>query len=154
MPTPNENQSENTQNVNTQQLQSNTNAKNTTTPPPSVDKNAQSGFNDWLNKGSQLLIQGGQIVGAVTQQRQSSGIAQQRQAIKNACGRRPLIGRKRKEEYRQCAERVVGGSATPYVQVDENKTLSEGSSTSPLIIGVGVLALGIVGFLIYKKYKK
>jgi len=128
---------------------------NTTTSAPSGDKNQQGGLNDWLNKGSQLIVQGGQIVGAISQQRQASGVAQQRQAIKNACGRKPLFSRKRKEEYRKCAEGVIGSNTDNTGNIDDTKTLGGGGgSTSPILIGVGVLALGVIGFLLYKKYKK
>ena len=130
---------------------------NTTTSAPSGDKNQESGLNEWLNKGSQLIIQGGQIVSAISQQRQTSGVAQQRQAIKNACGRKPLFGRKKKEEYRKCAEGVIGSTTTDTNTggTDDTKTLGGGGgSTSPILIGVGVLALGVIGFLLYKKFKK
>jgi len=53
-----------------------------------------------------LLKTGVQVAGGVAQQRAASGKSAARQERIAACGRKPLFGKKRKEEYRKCVEQA------------------------------------------------
>jgi hypothetical protein len=120
------------------------------------------GTSSWGSLDSILGIgtQVAQIGGAVSYQRQQSGAAGRRQSRVAQCGRRPLIGRQRKDEYRKCIADYNAGTQTPIGggQVgggDENKNLGGGGS-SPMRfvwIGLALVVVGGIGYMLYKKSK-
>jgi len=70
----------------------------------------------------------------------------------NPCGRKPLFGKRKKEEWQQCtnswvASQVDKGIPQPYIE-------ETGRNYRPLIIGAVVIAIGVIGVIIYKKMNK
>lgn len=107
-----------------------------------------------------LATQGAQIAGAVNYQRQQSGASVRRQSRVAQCGRRPLIGRRRKDEYRKCIADYNAGMQTPMAQTgggDVNKSIgNEGGGSSAMrfvLFGLAIALVGGVGYLLYKKSK-
>lgn len=133
------------------------NAVSATQSPASAqmgaDKNASSGLNSLLN----LASQGAQIAGSIRYQRQQSGASARRQSLIAQCGRRPLFGRERKEEYRKCKADYEASLLTPVgsqviSQDDVNKNIGgQGGSMRFVLIGVGVLAIGAIAYLALRK---
>jgi LPXTG-motif cell wall-anchored protein len=120
------------------------------------------GTSSWGSLDSILGIatQGAQIAGAVNYQRQQSGASARRQSRVAQCGRAPLIGRRRKEEYRKCIAEYNAGTQTPIVQTgggDVNKGLGndgDGNSSMKFVLfGLAIALVGGVGYLLYKKSK-
>lgn len=97
---------------------------------------------------TQLLTTGLQITGSIRQQRQASGAAANRQARIAACGRRPLFGKARKEVYDECLKQAMGG----VTYIPSSSTPPRRNNTM-LFVGLGVVALGVVGYIIYKRNK-
>lgn len=136
------------------------NAVTSTQSPASAQnevKNEASGLNSILN----LATQGAQIAGTIKYQRQQSGASARRQTLIAQCGRAPLIGRDRKEEYRKCKANYEAGltantTTTTTTNTNDNKNLSNdegGSSMKFVWIGLAVVALGGIGYMLYKKSK-
>ena len=96
---------------------------------------------------TQLLTTGLQIGGRISQQRRASGASANRQARLAACGRRPLFGRARKEAYEKCLANAQGGGGGGYFPPPPPQ------SNTLLFVGVGVVLLGIVGYVIYRRNK-
>ena len=114
--------------------------------------NEASGLNSILN----LASQGAQVVGAIKYQRQQSGASARRQSLIAQCGRAPLIGRKRKSEYRKCKADYEASLLAPIGGGDGggdiNKNIGGGGSSMKFVyIGLGVLALGGIAYLALKK---
>lgn len=107
---------------------------------------------------------GKDIIGAIAQQRQQSGAAAARQARIAACGRKPLLGitkkqKKRKQEYAKCAENAIreANAANRSVNIppDGGGGEEEGSNTMMYVgIGLGIIVLGVVGFVLIRKFGK
>jgi hypothetical protein len=106
-----------------------------------------------------LLNTGLQATATIVGQRAASGKSASRQARIAACGRKPLLGKKKKEAYRKCVEQAQGqgavgqrsGDVPPYIPPSDEG----GSNTMMYVgIGVGVIVLGVVGFILYKKFGK
>ncbi len=118
-----------------------------------ADKNASSGLNSLLG----LASQGAQIAGSIRYQRQQSGASARRQSLIAQCGRRPLFGRERKEEYEKCKANYEASLLTPVgsqvgSQGDVNKNIGgQGGSMRFVLIGVGVLAIGAIAYLALRK---
>lgn len=80
-------------------------------------------------------------------------------AIKTACGKRPMIGKERKESYRMCALNVLesygGGGRSMNNQTttwSDDSNTQKGMSTGAIVgIGVGVLAIGTLIVLLVRK---
>lgn len=112
-----------------------------TTPP------ASTGFNADLFQS--ILTSGLAVTGAVAANRRASGASSSRQQRIAACGRKPLFGRARKEEYEKCvanAQRGADLSTQMYVPPAppaRNNTL--------LFVGLGVVAVGAAAFFILRK---
>lgn len=136
MPTPTEGQSANTQNVNTQQVQSDTDAKNN------------------LDTILSIGVKASQIAGAITQQRKSSGKSASRQDRIAKCGRAPIFGRAKKEEYRKCVASLGGETMTDGDVNKSNYTPPPPtgmSTTTKLLIGFGAIAVGLLAYKYFKK---
>jgi hypothetical protein len=118
-----------------------------------TDKNQTSGLNSILN----LASQGAQIAGSIKYQREQSGASARRQSLIAQCGRAPLFGRERKEEYRKCKADYQTSLLTPVGgqvggQGDINKNIGgQGGSMRFILIGVGVLAIGTIAYLALRK---
>jgi hypothetical protein len=102
------------------------------------------------------LLQGAQVAGAIKYQRQQSGASARRQSLIAQCGRAPLIGRKRKSEYRKCKADYEASLLAPIGGGDGggdiNKNIGGGGSSMKFVyIGLGVLALGGIAYLALKK---
>lgn len=81
-------------------------------------------------------------------------------AIRSACGKKPLIGKDKKERYEACAKRVIdaymsqfkaapsssGGTQVIYRDRDRKKT-----NLTPLWIGLGVVAVAGLAFYLYRR---
>jgi hypothetical protein len=126
-------------------------ASTASTSTQNAINNEASGLNSLLN----LASQGAQVAGAIKYQRQQSGASARRQSLIAQCGRAPLIGRQRKEEYRKCkADYEASLLRTQTQNLDENKNLlndESGSSMKFVWIGLGVIALGGIAYLALKK---
>jgi len=123
-----------------------------TTSTQNAINNEASGLNSILN----LASQGAQIAGSIKYQRQQSGASARRQSLIYQCGRAPLIGRQRKDEYRKCKADYEASLLAPIggggIVGDENKNIGGGGSSMKFVyIGLGVLALGGIAYLALKK---
>ena len=125
----------------------------TATQSPASNQN-RVGLDDIMG----IATTGAQIAGAVGYQRQQSGASARRQSRIAACGRRPLIGRRRKDEYRKCiADYNASLNAPPIVDYssDANKNIGgqtqSGSSMKFVWIGLGVVAIGAIAYLAFRK---
>jgi len=133
-----------------------------TTPTSSTATQQTGGTSSWGSLDSILGVatQAAQIGGAINYQRQQSGATARRQSRVAQCGRAPLIGRRREEEYRKCIANYNAGTQTPIGggQVgggDVNKNIGGGGS-SPMRfvwIGLALAVVGGVGYMLYKKSK-
>ena len=123
-----------------------------TTSTQNAINNEASGLNSILN----LASQGAQIAGSIKYQRQQSGASARRQSLISQCGRAPLIGRQRKDDYRKCKADYEASLLAPIggggIVGDENKNIGGGGSSMKFVyIGLGVLALGGIAYLALKK---
>jgi hypothetical protein len=129
----------------------------TSTQSPASAQNAVNNEASGLNSILNLASQGAQIAGAINYQRQQSGASARRQTLISQCGRKPLFGRDRKDEYRKCKADYQASVLTPVGgqvegQGDVNKNIGGGSSSMKFVyIGLGVLALGGIAYLALKK---
>jgi hypothetical protein len=125
-----------------------------TSTTQSQSTTTQGGGSD-LDTLLSIGVKASQIAGAVTQQRKSSGKADIRQERIAKCGRAPLFGKKRKEEYRKCTASLQTSTTTE--GGDDEKSIntppppSGMSMTTKIFIGLGLVA---VGFVAYKYFKK
>lgn len=137
-------------------LASSPNATNTAFQSPASAQNADKNQTSGLNALLGLVTQAVQIGGAVKYQREQSGASARRQTLISQCGRAPLIGRQRKEEYRKCKADYQASLLAPIggggIVADENKNIGGGGSSMKFVyIGLGVLALGGIAYLALKK---
>ena len=107
----------------------------------------------------ELLTAGLVVGGTVARQRQQSGASANRQARIAACGRKPLFGKKKKAAYNQCLAIAQGGSMpnSPMTPPDFRSGEGDGGDNKTMQyvgIGLGVVVLGVVGFILYKKFGK
>lgn len=128
------------------------------TQSPASAQNSVNNEASGLNSILGLASQGAQIAGAINYQRQQSGASARRQTLISQCGRKPLFGRDRKDEYRKCKADYETSLLTPVggggQGGDENKNLGDeqrSSSMKFVYIGLGVLALGGIAYLALKK---
>ena len=85
--------------------------------------------------------------------------------IKATCGARPLVGKEKKEKFRQCSAQVETNykaeiqrqldieGAKAQAEIEKAKSLqgNQGSSNTPIFIGIGaVVVIGLVIFLMRK----
>ncbi|NBX73333.1 MAG: hypothetical protein EBQ89_03440 [Alphaproteobacteria bacterium] len=104
-----------------------------------------------------LLRTGVQATSTIAGQRAASGKSALRQERIASCGRKPLFGRKKKEEYRKCVEEAGIGmtKSTPSDLMPPSLPEEEGSGNMKFVyIGLGILALGVISFIVYKKFGK
>jgi hypothetical protein len=103
-----------------------------------------------------LLNTGLQATATVVGQRAASGRSAARQARIAACGRKPLFGKKKKEAYRQCLEEAQGGGDTRSGDFPPPPSSDGGGSNTMMYVGIGlgVVVLGVVGFVLYRKFNK
>jgi hypothetical protein len=128
----------------------------TATQSPASAQNAVNNQASGLNSILGLASQGAQIAGSVRYQRQQSGASARRQSLISQCGRAPLFGRDRKDEYRKCKADYQASLLAPIggggIVEDENKNIGGGGSSMKFVyIGLGVLALGGIAYLALKK---
>jgi hypothetical protein len=123
----------------------------TTTTASGVDKNDSSGLNSLLN----LATQGAQIAGSIRYQRQQSGASANRQTRIAQCGRKPWFGKAKKEAYQKCLDDANKPLPSDVNGGNDNKNLgvTRGSSMKFVWIGLAVVALGGIGYILYKKSK-
>jgi hypothetical protein len=131
-------------------------ASTSTTASTSSTQNAVNNEASGLNSILNLASQGAQIAGSVKYQRQQSGASARRQSLIAQCGRAPLLGRQRKNEYRKCKADYQASLSAPIGGGDSggdiNKNIGGGSSSMKFVyIGLGVLALGGIAYLALKK---
>jgi LPXTG-motif cell wall-anchored protein len=123
----------------------------TTTLPAAAPTGADKSFplDALLNTGIQVAAQ----IGAV---RQASGAAASRRERIAACGRKPLLGRKKKEAYRKCvadlnASRAGGGGGNRSFDMPPQAPQQSNTMTY-VLIGLGVLLVGgVTIFLLRRK---
>jgi LPXTG-motif cell wall-anchored protein len=103
-----------------------------------------------------LLNTGLQATSTIVGQRAATGKSASRQARIAACGRKPLFGKKKKEEYRKCLEQAQGGADTRSNDFPPPSTSDEGGNNTMMYVGIGlgVIVLGVVGFFLYRKFNK
>jgi hypothetical protein len=103
-----------------------------------------------------LLNTGLQATATVVGQRAASGRSASRQARIAACGRKPLFGKKKKEEYRKCLEQAQGGVDTRSGDFPPPPSSNGGGNNTMMYVGIGlgVIVLGVVGFVLYRKFNK
>jgi LPXTG-motif cell wall-anchored protein len=105
-----------------------------------------------------LLNTGLQATSTIVGQRAASGRSAARQARIAACGRKPLFGKKKKEAYRQCLEQAQGqgGGDTRSGDFPPPPSSDGGGSNTMMYVGIGlgVVLLGVVGFVLYRKFNK
>jgi hypothetical protein len=103
-----------------------------------------------------LLNTGLQATSTVVSQRAASGRSASRQARIAACGRKPLFGKKKKEEYRKCLEQAQGGVDTRSGDFPPPPSSNGGGNNTMMYVGIGlgVIVLGVVGFVLYRKFNK
>lgn len=125
------------------------------TPAPAPE--AKKGSNVPIDE---LLQVGLQVGGTIARQRQQSGASSNRQARIAACGRKPLIGKKKKAAYNQCVANAQAGANipnSPMTPPDFRSGEGDGGDNKTMQyvgIGLGVVVLGVVGFILYKKFGK
>jgi len=118
-----------------------------TTPTTTATTPSSSGIStDTL---TQLLQTGLQIGGSISQQRRASGASANRQARLAACGRRPLFGKARKAAYDKCVADATASSGA----YSPSMPPAPQTNNTMLFVGLGVVALGIVGYIIYRRNK-
>ena len=105
-----------------------------------------------------ILTTGAQVGTTVAKQRQASGKSAERQARIAACGRKPLFGKKKKADYEKCVAAAQGGGQQRSADIpDGNSSGGDGEDNKTMLyvgIGLGVVVLGVVGFILYKKFSK
>lgn len=108
-----------------------------------------------------ILNAGLQVGGTIARQRQASGKSAARQARIAACGRKPLLGKKKKAAYNKCvadAQAASSGANAPLPPFDNRSGGGEEDGDNKTLmyvgIGLGVVVLGVVGFILYKKFGK
>jgi hypothetical protein len=107
-----------------------------------------------------LLQTGVTVGGTIASQRQKTGKSAARQERIAACGRKPLFGARKKAEYNKCVANLGGAQQRsadiPPPPFDENSGGGDegGSNKTMLYVGIGVVVLGVVGFILYKKFGK
>jgi hypothetical protein len=72
--------------------------------------------------------------------------------VENKCGKRPKAGRERKRQWDECAKNFASQSSAsviPPVMIPPSPTKDKKNNTL-IYVGLGVVALGVVGYLIYK----
>ena len=116
-------------------------------------KNEASGLNNLLNLGTQAF----QIGSTIKYQRQQSGASSNRQSRLAQCGRRPLIGRAKKEAYQKCLDDANRPLLTDTnVGGDINKNIGGGGQSGSMKfvwIGLAIAVAGGIGYMLYKKSK-
>lgn len=128
------------------------------------------------SSGKSEAVQAGIMTAAAIaqgiQNKRASEEGQQKIAIKNACGRKPVFaigkkGKAKKSEYQACVNKFLQAknASTPYVPPtytappnfnrgkvagdDDGKILGMPTGVA---IGIGVLILAVGGFVVYKKF--
>lgn len=118
-----------------------------------------------------ILTVGKVVGGTIQAQRQASGAAAARQARIEACGRKPIIAvtkkqKQKKADYDKCVQRAQQGgegsekSTSPLAPPPLAPPPTQGDGTGGdamkryIMIGVGVILVGAVGFFLFKKFKK
>jgi len=113
-----------------------------------------------------LLNTGLQATSTIVGQRAASGKSAARQARIAACGRKPLLGvgkkfRQRKADYEKCVANAQSGgnvANAPLPPFDNRSgdTGGDGGGNTMMYVGIGlgVVVLGVVGFILYKKFGK
>ena len=134
----------------------NTGTTASTTSPTSATndyKNTASGLDSLLNLGTQAF----QLGSTIKYQRQQSGASANRQSRLAQCGRRPLIGRAKKEAYQKCLDDANRPLLTDTnVGGDVNKNIGGGGQSGSMKfvwIGLAIAVAGGIGYMLYKKSK-
>lgn len=105
-----------------------------------------------------LLNTGLQATATVVGQRAASGKSASRQARIAACGRKPLFGKKKKAAYNECLANAQGqgGGDTRSADFPPPSSSDAGGGNTMMYVGIGlgVIVLGVVGFVLYRKFNK
>jgi hypothetical protein len=100
-----------------------------------------------------LLQTGIQVAATIGGIRAQTGATASRQQRIAACGRRPLLGRRRKQEYQKCVDQLQGGGFDNRNVFVPPPAAPQGSNTMTIVlIGLGVLLVGgVTIFLLRRK---
>lgn len=112
--------------------------------------NAQTGKKIGQYLTPENVAAAGQIAAGVFQ---SLGKTEQQKLIKQACGRRPLIGKQRKAAYQQCVANLMAGSSRETVPPPSEPTGLNQTTKIILFSVIGLIIIGLIVFLIIKTKK-
>ena len=90
-----------------------------------------------------LLQTGVQVAATIGGIRAQTGATASRQQRIAACGRRPLLGRRKKEEYQKCVNQLQGGGVdNRTVFMPPPEAPQQSNTMTYVLIGLGVLLVG------------
>jgi hypothetical protein len=99
-----------------------------------------------------LLQTGVQLAATVGGIRAQTGATASRQQRIAACGRRPLLSRRKKEEYRKCIEQAQGGGFDNRNVFVPPPEAPRSNTTTIVLVSLGILAIGgLTIFLLRRK---
>lgn len=99
-----------------------------------------------------LLQTGVQVAATVGGIRAQTGATATRQQRIAACGRRPLIGRRKKEAYQKCVDQLQGGGLDNRNVFVPPPAPPRSNTTTIVLVSLGILAIGgLTIFLLRRK---
>jgi LPXTG-motif cell wall-anchored protein len=99
-----------------------------------------------------LLNLGVQAAATVGAARRASGASASRQQRVAACGRRPLFGKARKEEYAKCVANAEGGNYSDRAADTNFPPAPQSNNMTFVYVGLGLVVVsGLAYFLLKKK---
>lgn len=99
-----------------------------------------------------LLNLGVQAASTVSAARRASGASASRQQRVAACGRRPLFGKARKEEYAKCVANAEGGNYSDRAADTDFPPAPQSNNMTFVYVGLGLVVVsGLAYFLLKKK---
>jgi hypothetical protein len=103
-----------------------------------------------------LLKTGVQATSTIAGQRAASGKREARQERIAACGRKPLLGKRKKAEYNKCVAELNNANtkSAPSDTYVPPPMEESGSNMKFVYIGIGILVLAGIGFFVIKKMNK
>ena len=106
---------------------------------------------------------------AISQSRKESPRVQLKKELKASCGRKPLFGKAKKDAYNKCKAKFLAdrqkskdaslqAEAAKYSNVPTDNADIEDDTIlgmpKGVALGVGLLAVAVIGFVVYKQIKK
>jgi hypothetical protein len=101
-------------------------------------------------------------LGAALASRQKAPLSE----VENKCGKRPKIGKKKKAQWQECANKFSSSESQnrminpalipslPSTPVTPVATTTDTNKNKMLYVGLGVVALAVVGYFVYKSRTK